>query len=415
MTDTPSEAAPAVATAPVVVEAAPVVTEVAAPVVEQDVAETPPVAVERATSRRDRVAAMRERLKTRESNEARPRNPDGTFAIAETETPAAAPAVAAGEAPSDAAAPVVAESGTSDAPKTVTIPLDRSHPLYDQGVTELKDVPVHLERQVRTMANATTRAKQAEQATAAQQVAETELATLRAKMELMQSGELPQFDSDPEVQTLLADIEKAYPDQSDLVKRAIAALQTQETQAKEANITATVRREQVGRHFMSSVTQNAGKQYPVWQKSGELGNRMQNAMAQYGDYVDTRNANLVAVGKAESEPSSKEFFSWVDSNYVRDARVQEALRAYKDKSVSNSSQQAAAKAVAGERKKMADAEAAKLTAAAQRHSTRPPTPPPVRSQGNVNAATESSPAQNHGTRQRDLRASIRQRLASSAR
>ena len=53
MTDTPSEAAPAVATAPVVVEAAPVVTEVAAPVVEQDVAETPPAAVERATSRRE--------------------------------------------------------------------------------------------------------------------------------------------------------------------------------------------------------------------------------------------------------------------------------------------------------------------------------------------------------------------------
>ncbi len=415
MTDTPSEAAPAVAPAPVVVEAAPVVTEVATPVVEQAVTEALPEAVKKATSRRDRVAAMRERLKTRESNETKPRNPDGTFAAEKTETPAAAPAVAAEEAPSDAAAPVVAESGTSDVPKTVTIPLDRSHPLYDQGVTELKDVPAHLERQIRTMANATVRAKQAEQASAAQQVAETKLATLQAKMELMQSGDLPQFDSDPEVQVLLSDIEKAYPDQSDLMKRALVALQTQEMQEKEASITATVRRDQVGRQFLSSVTENAGKQYPVWQQSGELGQRMQNAVAQYGDYVDARNMNLVSVGRPESEPSSKEFFEWVDSNYVRDSRVQEALKSYQNKSLHKSNQQAAADAAAKERKRMTDAEAEKLSAAAQRHSTRPPTPPPVRSQGNVNAATETNPAQNHGTRQRDLRSSIRQRLASSAR
>ena len=114
-------------------------------------------------------------------------------------------------------------------------------------------------------------------------------------------------------------------------------------------------------------------------------------------------------------PSSKEFFEWVDSNYVRDSRVQEALKSYQNKSLHKSNQQAAADAAAKERKRMTDAEAEKLSAAAQRHSTRPPTPPPVRSQGNVNAATETNPAQNHGTRQRDLRSSIRQRLASSAR
>ncbi len=390
-------------------------------------------------SRRERVSAIRERIE----QQATPpeRGPDGRFVAeqneeAATEEPVAEPEeeevveetqVAAEEsvAPTaeDAAEETVAEEATPseetkapEEPKSVTIPLDPSHPLYAQGITELPNVPVHLERAMRTMANATVRKQEVEQARAAQQAAEQELAMTRARMEMLQSGEIPTADNSPEIQTLLKDIENTYPDQLDTVKSALDALQQQTVQAKEAEVMQEVQRQQIGQQFLTEVQSNAHRQYPVWSQSGELTERMQLAVAQYGDYVDTRNANLAAVGQQEQMPTSQEFFSWVDTNYVKDQRVQSQLAQFKKENEAQIGKDRAAEAVAAERQRLANEEKKKLTEAADRHGTKPPSPPAMRSQGRVVPAAPANEEarQNHGTRQRDLRASIRQRLQQSS-
>jgi len=379
-------------------------------------------------SRRERVSAMRERVEKQAQEQAR--GPDGRFTsqqepaaeeVAEeepevevaTEEVATTVETAAEEvAPSD-------DSGETKAPvepESVTIPLSPDHPLYAQGITELPNVPVHLERAMRTMANASVRKQEVEQARAAQQAAENELAMTRARMEMIESGDIPRADNSPEIQALLKDIENTYPDQIDTVKSALDALQQQTVQTKEAEVMQQVQRQQVGRQFLTEVQSHAHQQYPVWSQSGELSERMRTAVAQYGDYVDTRNANLVAVGQQEQLPTSQEFFSWVDTNYVKDQRVQNQLADFKKKSDAKIGTARAAEAVAAERKKMASAEKQKLSEAATRHGTKPPSPPAMRSQGNVVPAVPANEEarQNHGTRQRDLRASIRQRLQQSS-
>ena len=420
--------------------------EVAAPVEATSTTEvqpTPEVEVEttqplsRSMSRRERRNVIAERIK----NAARPRAPDGKFvkqeavdtieettevaadevATIEEDVPVAADEVATVEADSAAEESVAEESGPSEVtkapePQSVTIPLDPSHPLYAQGIKELTDVPAHLERAMRTMANASVRAKEVDQARAAQQAAETELAMTRARMDMLQSGTVPTIETSPEIQTLLADVEQAYPEQVDTVKRAFEALQQQTLQVKEAEVMADVQRNQVGRTFLYEVQDAAAKQYPVWNTSGELSERMRIAVAQYGDYVDARNANLDAVGQAQQMPSSQEFFSWVDTNYVKDKRVQNQLSDFKVKSEAKIGQARAQEAVATERKKLAAEEKQRLTSAAERHGAKPPSPPAMRSQGQVAppppAAEEAR--RNHGTRQRDVRSSIRQRLQQSS-
>ena len=408
---------------------APVITE------ETVVTEEAPQPLSRTMSRKERVSAIRERI----TKGAQPdRGPDGRFVP--QEEIAAAEQVAQSETEEeeeteDAAAEQVAstveaateeqvaeeatpseETKAEETPASVTIPLDPSHPLYAQGITELPNVPPHLERAMRTMANATVRKQDVEQARAAQQAAETELALTRARMEMLQSGEVPTADSNPEIQTLLKDIENTYPDQLDTVKSALDALQQQTVQAKEAEVMQQVQRQQVGQQFLTEVQSSASKQYPVWSQTGELPERMRTSVAQYGDYVDARNANLVAVGQQEQMPSSQEFFSWVDTNYVKDERVQSQLAEFKKENEARIGNDRAAEAVAAERQKMANAEKLKLTEAATRHGTKPPSPPAMRSQGSVVPATPANEEarQNHGTRQRDLRASIRQRLQQSS-
>ena len=422
MSDTERVAAPEVAPPP----EAPSTTEETA-VVE----ETTPQPLSRSMSRRDRVAAMRERITTRAEQ---PRGSDGRFlpqaevaaeeVAAEPEEEETEESVAADEAATteqEVAAPEVAEpvqdEEVAEPPDLVTIPLDAQHPLYAQGITELKDVPAHLERAMRTMANATVRKQEVEQARAAQQAAEQELAMQRARLEVMQQqGEVQPVTATPEMQALMADIENTYPDQADTVKQAFTALSQQAVQAKEAEALQHVQREQIGRQFLTEVQSGASKAYPVWSETAELGERMRISVSQYGDYVDARNANLAAAGRPEQLPNSQEFFSWVDTNYVKDPRVKNKLADFQKKSEARIGKKRADKAVAKERQRMAKAERQKLAEAAERHGTKPPSPPAVRSQGRVVPAepANTEAGQNHGTRQRDLRASIRQRLQQSS-
>ena len=192
------------------------------------------------------------------------------------EEPAAAEEVAATE-PEPAAVEVaepVQDEKAAKPPKLVTIPLDSNHPLYSQGITELKDVPAHLERAMRTMANASVRKQEVDQARAAQQAAETELAMQRARLEVMQhQSETPSPAATPEMQALMADIEQTYPEQVETVKQAFNALSQQAVQAKEVQALQVVEREQVGRRFLSEVQSGANKAYPVWSETGELGER----------------------------------------------------------------------------------------------------------------------------------------------
>jgi hypothetical protein len=399
-----------------------------------EVAPTPEPEVQvdqRAMSHRDRSKALHERIRL---GAERQRGADGRFLPQEQ---AAAPEVAEPEAEeeqvtaaaevaepveTDSAAPEVAEPVPDDvtkapiAPKSITIPLDPSHPLYAQGITELTNVPEHLERHLRTMANASSRKQEVDHARAAQQAAENELAMVKARVEMLQSGELQSAETDPQLQTLLQDVEQAYPDQVDTVKRALEALQQQTVNAKEAEVMAHVQREQVGRQFLNEVSNHSGQQYPVWAKAGELSERMRIAVAQYGDYVDARNTNLASVGEAEQMPTSNEFFTWVDTNYVKDTRVQAQLAKFNQKREKKIGQKHAKKAAAAERAKLAEEEKGRLAAAADRHGTNPPAPPAMRSQGRVIPATPANEEarQNHGTRQRDVRSSIRQRLQQSS-
>jgi len=265
------------------------------------------------------------------------------------------------------------------------------------------------------MANANVRKQEVDNARAAQMAAENELALVKARVEMLQSGELQSAETDPQLQTLLQDVEQAYPEQAETVKKAFEALQQQTVNAKEAEVMATVQREQIGRQFLNEVSTQSGQQYPVWAKSGELSERMRIAVAQYGDYVDARNMNLTAVGQAEQMPSPEEFFTWVDTSYVKDTRVQAQLAEFNKKREKKIGKKHAKKAAAAERAKLAEEEKGRLAEAANRHGTNPPAPPAMRSQGRVIPATPANQEarQNHGTRQRDLRASIRQRLQSA--
>ena len=400
---------------------------------EVEVAPTPEPEVQvdqRAMSRRDRSRALHERIR---QGAERPRGPDGRFLTQEQaaaeevaepvveEEPVVAAEEVAETVEADSAAPEVAEPVPNDvtkapiAPKSVTIPLDPSHPLYAQGITELTNVPKHLERHLRTMANANVRKQEVDNARAAQVAAENELAMVKARVEMLQSGELQSAETDPKLQTLLQDVEQAYPEQAETVKKAFEALQQQTVNAKEAEVMATVQREQIGRQFLNEVSTQSGQQYPVWAKSGELSERMRIAVAQYGDYVDARNMNLTAVGQAEQMPSPEEFFTWVDTSYVKDTRVQAQLAEFNKKREKKIGKKHAKKAAAAERAKLAEEEKGRLAEAANRHGTNPPAPPAMRSQGRVIPATPANEEarQNHGTRQRDLRASIRQRLQSA--
>jgi hypothetical protein len=407
---------------------APETVEVQAP----ETTETPAnQALNRHMSRRERVQAIHDRITTTTEQ---PRGPDGKFvaqesaaeepvAESEEEVPVAAEETEVATQPkeADSAAPEeVAESGadetaTPQEPQLVSIPLDPSHPLYAQGITELKNVPAHLERAMRTMANASVRKQEVEQARAAQQAAETELAMAQARMELLQSGEAQAQDTSPEMQKLLADIEQAYPEQIDTVKSAFEALQQQAVQGKEAEIMANVQREQVGRQFMHEVSDRSTKHYPIWAQAGELPERLRVSVAQYGDYVDARNANLSYTGQPEQMPNADEFFTWLDTNYVKDQRVQSQLADYKQRSEAKIGDARAKEAAVAERRKIAEEEKQRLSEAATRHGTKPPSPPPMRSQGNVVPPTPANEEarKNHGTRQRDLRSSIRQRLQST--
>jgi hypothetical protein len=349
---------------------APETVEVQAP----ETTETPAnQALNRHMSRRERVQAIHDRITTTTEQ---PRGPDGKFVAQES-------AAEEPVAESEEEVPVAAEE------------------------TEVATQPKE--------ADSAAPEEEVEQARAAQQAAETELAMAQARMELLQSGEAQAQDTSPEMQKLLADIEQAYPEQIDTVKSAFEALQQQAVQGKEAEIMANVQREQVGRQFMHEVSDRSTKHYPIWAQAGELPERLRVSVAQYGDYVDARNANLSYTGQPEQMPNADEFFTWLDTNYVKDQRVQSQLADYKQRSEAKIGDARAKEAAVAERRKIAEEEKQRLSEAATRHGTKPPSPPPMRSQGNVVPPTPANEEarKNHGTRQRDLRSSIRQRLQST--
>ena len=115
-------------------------------------------------------------------------------------------------------------------------------------------------------------------------------------------------------------------------------------------------------------------------------------------------------------PNADEFFTWLDTNYVKDQRVQSQLADYKKRSEAKIGDARAKEAAVAERRKIAEEEKQRLSEAATRHGTKPPSPPPMRSQGKVVPTTPANEEarRNHGTRQRDLRSSIRQRLQQSS-
>lgn len=391
--------------------------EVAAPEGgEQPGEETSPAEAQRPKSRADLRASVAERLRKQEQAARQPRKDDGKWTEEEAresteqteETPAGTEAQAEDEA---AKAAKAAESGSVETETDfVSIELDARNPLYDQGITKLDGVPKALEREVRTLANAAVRGREATEANRQLEAAEVEIAKLSAKLRLLESGEhlKDSPENDPEFQQLIRQIKEHYPGQSEKIEAALEAYKRQQTSSVEREAEAVAQRQAAARSFLRTVASVSRQKYPVWEQAGELPQRMQMAVAQYGDYVDARNANLVATGREEMPPNAEEFFGWVDTNYVKDKRVQEFLTDFRKSQAESERERIAAE----ERQRFEEEEKARLTEVANRHSGRPPSPPPARSTGEAGPPREiPDAARHHGTRQRDLREQIRRRLS----
>jgi hypothetical protein len=314
-----------------------------------------------------------------------------------------------------AATDVVAETPVTEEPppaaqaagaEFVTIPLDPRNPLADQGVTELT-VPAHMERHIRTLVNSSVRQKEVQSSQAQLDQVRLDNARLAARVQALQDG-TPEVD--PLQAEMLAQIKEHYPEQSDRVEAALAAEQVQAMSQKEAEIYAEMKREQVARSFMEEVGSGSAQKYPAWASAGELQGRMASAMSQYGDYVDARNVNLHRRGQAETMPTTDEFYGWVDTQYIKDPRVQSEVVKFRAEQQEKSRAQIAAE----ERQKLAGQEKAKLSEAAERHAARPPSTPGISSQGTTPPPEDEGAVRAlQGNRAKSLKAGIRERYRSS--
>jgi hypothetical protein len=321
---------------------------------------------------------------------AAPAEPEGTAAVVaepvSDETPPAAPAAA---------------------PGLVTIALDPTGPLADQGVSELS-VPADMERHVRTLVNAAVRQRDVQDSKSALEQAHLDNSRLAARVQALTEG-TPEVD--PIQADMLAQIKQHYPEQLAEVEAALDAKRQNATAAKEAEIYEQFQREHVAKSFIGDVSGTSAQKYPAWAAAGELQGRMQSAMAQYGDYVDARNLNLQRQGQPLSQPTTEEFYGWVDTTYIKDPRVQDQVKKYR----SEQQEKGRAEIAAQERLKLAEKEKATLAEAAERHSTRPPSTPGIPSQGTTPPGPEATdPAKQHGSRAKALKAQIRDRYRPQA-
>lgn len=336
---------------------------------------------------------------------------DGTYmeegaaeaaSIEHAEEESAAPDVVAKTPVTEELPPAAQAAGA----ELVTIPLDPRNPLADQGVTELT-VPAHMERHIRTLVNSSVRQKEVQNSQAQLDQVRLDNARLAARVQALQDG-TP--ETDPLQAEMLAQIKEHYPEQSAQVEAALAGEQAQVASQKEAEIYAGMQREQVARSFMEQVGTGAGHKYPAWASAGELQDRMASAMSQYGDYVDARNANLQRRGQAETMPTTDEFYGWVDTQYIRDPRVQSAVVKFR----AEQQEKGRAQIAAEERKKLAGQEKATLSEAAARHAARPPSTPGISSQGTTPPPEDEGAARvSPGNRAKSLKAGIRERYRAA--
>lgn len=316
-----------------------------------------------------------------------------------------------GEQEASAADPVATgseDSAQADtfADSTVTIEIDESNPLYAQGVRTLDGVPPHLERHIRTLANGASRRREVEESRTALTAVQEENVRLKARLEALSK---PADDSplnDPKTQDYLRQIREVDPERAEIFEAGLRRQDDERVRAAEDAAVQSAQFEMQAQQFMVDIAQQAPSKYPMWLKNGELAQRMQVAATQYAEYVDTRNLTLQNQGRSPMAASTQEFFSWVDGHYVKDPRVAEHLQGVHKERM----QQEAQKAVQAERAKFAEQEKAKLKETAQRHASRPPSPPAVKSQGRAEDTQRVDPAQSHGTRQRAIRGDLRERL-----
>lgn len=411
----------------------PVVEEVATPVVEESTPEPRPVAPEKVgpilpprSVRQQARESMQERAKVAAEAFHAERTPgkvdevgrthaaeDGTYMkegadeaapIEHAEEEPAAPDVVA-ETPVTEELPPAAEAAGAE---FVTIPLDPRNPLADQGVTELT-VPAHMERHIRTLVNSSVRQKEVQESQAQLDQVRLDNARLAARVQALQDG-TP--EADPLQVEMLAQIKEHYPEQSAKIEAALAGEHAQATAQKESEIYAEMQREQVAKSFMQQVGSGAAHKYPAWASAGELQDRMASAMSQYGDYVDARNMNLGRRGQAEVVPTTDEFYGWVDTQYIKDPRVQSAVVKFRNEQ----QEQGRAKIAAEERRKLAGQEKATLSEAAARHAARPPSTPEISSQGNTAVPPDEDRARvSQGNRAKVLREALHERLRTQPR
>jgi hypothetical protein len=232
-------------------------------------------------------------------------------------------------------------------------------------------------------------------------------ARLAARVQALQDG-TP--EADPLQVEMLAQIKEHYPEQLAKIEAALAGERAQATSQKEADIYSEMQREQVARSFMEQVGSHSAHKYPAWASAGELQNRMASAMSQYGDYVDARNLNLVRRGQAEVVPSTDEFYGWVDTQYIKDPRVQSAVVEFR----AAQQEKGRAEIAAEERRKLAGQEKATLSEAAARHAARPPSTPGISSQGTTPPPEDEGAARvSPGNRAKSLKAGIRERYRAA--
>ena len=330
-----------------------------------------------------------------------PRDPAGKFAgegkdDVKAET-AAAPAAASDADGAKAATPAAGP---------VSIELPENHPLRAQGITKLENVPPHLELHLRALVKADTRRRDVEESKTALTAVQEENVRLKARLETLTGPDKKSLLDDPKTQQLLAQVKEHYPEQHDLIVEGLKKKDEEKVRAAEEAAVAQAGEGVEAQQFLMKVGEQAPTKYPVWLQSGELANRMRNAAVQYADYVDTRNETMAKQGRPKVRATAEEFFSWVDTNYVRDARVQQSLEQAHTARVNAEANRAAQI----ERQRLADAEKQRLKDAGQRHSARPPAPPAVRTQGQ---ATDQKAVVPHGNRQRATREALRERLTAA--
>lgn len=261
----------------------------------------------------------------------------------------------------------------------VRIEIPKDHPLREQGRTHW-DVRSEDERDLRAALNQWTRRSEKEEAEKLQKQFEQRLEQERiqrlrvqAELEAMKAG-VPSLENNPDLDAALKDIERAWggqkPEVVEFMKNAVREQFAREQQAAHEAAFSRVQMGETTDRFLSTVQTSAAQQFPVWNQTGELNARMSQALGQYGDMVDARNAQLAQMGRPHQPPSADEFFRYVRTSYVGDARVQKQIQDMKNKREAELRERIRQE----ERKKLQEAQAQKRQEVEKRHSTRPPAP-----------------------------------------